>query len=407
LGIAGAALLLLGLVPGLPNLPFLILGAVTTTAAMRSRGREKQEAKRVQEAEEPAPTQSDPLEDPSIFQVDRIETEIGYGLISLADASRRGNLLERVTGIRRQLARELGIYVSPIRIRDNIQLGPNEYAIKLKGVELERGELLPGHLLCIASPEERGDLKGIETLEPAFNLPAIWIPETERDKAGAIGLTVVEPSAVLATHLSEIIRRHADEIMTRQDVQRLVDSVREVAPALVDELIPSQLKLGFLQKILANLLHERVPVRDMVSILEVVGDWVGQSQSADYIAEKVRESLGRFIVKDYCDDLGVLNVLTVDPEIEQLFMEALGQYGETGSVALAPEAADRFHLGLRREAEKTAKRGLQPVVLVSSPIRLVFKRFTETTLPGLVVLAYSEIPLGQDVKAIGMVKLDD
>jgi len=407
LGIAGAALLLLGLVPGLPNLPFLILGVVTSTAAVRSRGREKKREHELSESEATPVSQGDPLEDASLFQVDRIETEIGYGLIALADGSRRGNLLERVTGIRRQLARELGLFVSPIRIRDNIQLGPNEYAIKLRGVELERGELLPGHLLCIASPEERGNLKGIETLEPAFNLPAIWIPEAERDKAGTLGLTVVEPSAVLATHLSEIIRRHADEIMTRQDVQRLVDGVREVAPALVDELIPAQLKLGFLKKILDNLLHERVPVRDMVSILEAVGDWIGQSQSADFIAEKVRESLGRIIVKDYRDEAGVLNVLTVDPGIEQLFMEALGQYGESGAIALAPADADRFHAGLRREAERTAQRGLQPVLLLSSPIRLVFKRFTETTLPGLAVLAYSEIPLGQEVKAIGMVKLDD
>jgi flagellar biosynthesis protein FlhA len=407
LGIAGTALLLLGMIPGLPNIPFLTLGVVTGIAAYRSHGREKNLAENPQENEEKVESHVDPLEDPSIFQVDRIETEIGYGLISLADASRKGNLLERVTGIRRQLAKDLGIYVSPIRIRDNIQLSPNDYSIKLKGVELERGELLPGHLLCIASPEERGDLKGIETLEPAFNLPAIWIPELERDKAAALGLTVVEPSAVLATHLSEIIRRHADEIMTRQDVQRLVDGVRELAPALVDELIPSQIKLGFLQKVLANLLHERVPVRDMVSILEAVGDWIGQSQSSDFIAEKVRENLGRIITREYCDDMGVLNVLTVDPGIEQVFTEALGQYGETGSVALPPETADRFHRSLRRQAENSAKLGIQPVILVGSPIRLVFKRFTETMIPGLAVLAYSEIPLGQEVKATGMVKLDD
>jgi len=407
LGIAGGALLLLGFVPGLPNMPFLMLGVLSTVAAVRSRNRDKASENAKEEEQAPAPVSEDPLEDSSIFQVDRLETEIGYGLIALADGSKKGNLLERVTGIRRQLARELGLYVSPIRIRDNIQLSPNEYSIKLKGVELERGELLPGHLLCIAAPDERGDLKGIETLEPAFNLPAIWIQETERDKASALGLTVVEPSAVMATHLSEIVRRHADEIMTRQDVQRLVEGVREVAPALVDELIPGQIKLGFLQKVLANLLHERVPVRDMVSILESLGDHIGQSQNADYIAEKVRESLGRIIVKDYRDDVGVLNVLTVEPQIEQLFMEALGQYGDAGSIALEPSAADRFQKGLRIEAEKSAHRGLQPVILVSSPIRLVFKRFTETALPGLAVLAYSEVPLGQEVKAIGMVKLHE
>ncbi len=407
LGIAGAALLLLGFVPGMPNLPFLLLGVGSSVAAFRSRKREKMAAEEVEESTAPAEEQGDPLEDPAIFQVDRLECEIGYGLISLADVGRKGNLLERVTGVRRQLARELGIFVSPIRIRDNIQLGPNEYALKLKGVELERGELLPGHLLCIASADERGDLKGIETLEPAFNLPALWIQETAREKAGALGLTVVEPTAVLATHMSEIIRRHADEIMTRQDVQRLVAGVHEVAPALVDELIPGQVKLGFLQKVLANLLHERVSIRDMVSILEAVGDWAPQSQSSDFIAEKVRESLGRIIVKDYCDETGLLAVITVDPAIEQLFMDALGQYGETGGVSLPPDAADRFHAGLRTEVERTAQKGMQPVLLVSSPIRLVFKRFTETMLPGLAVLAYSEVPLGQEVKATGMVKLHD
>ncbi|MDP6796611.1 MAG: FHIPEP family type III secretion protein, partial [Candidatus Krumholzibacteria bacterium] len=312
-----------------------------------------------------------------------------------------------VTGIRRQLAREMGLFVSPIRIRDNMNLGPNEYSIHMKGIELERGEILPDHHLCIASPEERGDLQGIETREPAFQLPAIWIPEREREKALSLGLTLVDSASVLCTHLSEIVRRHADEIMSREDVKHLVDGVREVAPSLVDELIPSQVNLGFLQGILGNLLQERVPIRDLVTILETIGDHAGQSASTDFLSEKVREALGRGIVREYLDKNDTLNVMTLSPKVEDLFMEALKQYGETGGIFLSPEHADSFKTGIRQEAERMARQGLQPLILVSSPIRLVFRRFTETLLPGLPVLAFTEVPLGTEVKAMGMVNLHE
>ena len=404
LGIAAGTLGVLGLVPGLPHLPFLALGALSGAAAWRQRGRA--------EGEEPveapvAAAPGDPLEDRSLFQVDRLELEIGYGLIPLADASRRGNLLERVTAIRRQQATELGLYVSPVRIRDNIHLKPGEYAIKLKGVELERGEILPGHLLCIASPEERGGLPGIETVEPAFGLSALWVPEAARETAADRGLTLVEPSAVISTHLAEILRRHADEIMSREDVKRLVDGVRELAPALVEELIPGQVKLGFLQQILATLLHERVPIRDMVTILETIGDHVGQSHNADFIAEKVREALGRAILREHLDERGALAVVTLDHRAEELFLGALKQYGETGGIFLPPETAERFQARLRAEAERVTRRGYTPLILVTSPIRLLFKRYTEIFLPGLTVLAFGEVPAGTEVNALGMVNLDD
>jgi flagellar biosynthesis protein FlhA len=405
LGIASGALLVLGLVPGLPHLPFLVLGAVSGAGAWRLRGK----AAGAETAAEPvAPAAAgDPLEDHSLFQVDRLELEIGYGLIPLADASRRGNLLERVTAIRRQQATELGLYVSPVRIRDNIHLKPNEYAIKLKGVELERGETLPGHLLCIAAPEERSGLPGIETVEPAFGLSALWVPESAREAAADRGLSLIEPPAVISTHLAEILRRHADEIMSREDVKRLVDGVRELAPALVDELIPSQVKLGFLQQILANLLHERVPIRDLVTILETVGDHLGQSHNADFIAEKVREALGRAILREHLDERGALSVITLDHRAEELFLGALKQYGETGGIFLAPETADRFQARLRAEAERVTRRGYTPVILVTSPIRLLFKRYTEIFMPGLTVLAFGEVPAGTEVNALGMVSLDD
>jgi flagellar biosynthesis protein FlhA len=405
LGIASGALLVLGLVPGLPHVPFLVLGALSGVGAWRLRGK----AAGAETAAEPvAPAAAgDPLEDHALFQVDRLELEIGYGLIPLADASRRGNLLERVTAIRRQQATELGLYVSPVRIRDNIHLKPNEYAIKLKGVELERGETLPGHLLCIAAPEERSGLPGIETVEPAFGLSALWVPESAREAAADRGLTLIEPPAVISTHLAEILRRHADEIMSREDVKRLVDGVRELAPALVDELIPSQVKLGFLQQILANLLHERVPIRDLVTILETVGDNLGQSHNADFIAEKVREALGRAILREHLDERGALAVITLDHRAEELFLGALKQYGETGGIFLAPETADRFQARLRAEAERVTRRGYTPVILVTSPIRLLFKRYTEIFMPGLTVLAFGEVPAGTEVNALGMVNLDD
>ncbi len=404
LGIAAGALGVLGLVPGLPHLPFLALGALSGVAAWRQRGRAEGEEL---VAAPVAAAPGDPLEDRSLFQVDRLELEIGYGLIPLADASRRGNLLERVTAIRRQQATELGLYVSPVRIRDNIHLKPGEYAIKLKGVELERGEILPGHLLCIASPEERAGLPGIETVEPAFGLSALWVPEAARETAADRGLTLVEPPAVISTHLAEILRRHADEIMSREDVKRLVEGVRELAPALVEELIPGQVKLGFLQQILATLLHERVPIRDMVTILETIGDHVGQSHNADFIAEKVREALGRAILREHLDERGALAVVTLDHRAEELFLGALKQYGETGGIFLPPETAERFQARLRAEAERVTRRGYTPVILVSSPIRLLFKRYTEIFLPGLTVLAFGEVPAGTEVNALGMVNLDD
>lgn len=403
LGIAAAALFLLGMVPGLPNLPFLFLAIVTALLAWRVSSREKAQPA-VEETEEAPSTPQDPLADPTLFQVDRMELEIGYGLVPLADSRQKGSLLERVSAVRKNLALELGLYVSPIRIRDNIQLGPNEYAIRLKGVEIERGEILPGHVLCIAGKDERGGLSGIETREPAFGLPAIWLPDNERDSAASRGLSTVEPAAVLCTHISELIRRNADEVMTRQDVKRLVDGVREQAPALVDELIPAQIKLGFLQSVLGNLLHEGVPIKDMVSILECIGDHIGQSQSVDFISEKVRETLGRSIVGEVRDEKGVMNVLTVDAEIENLFIDALKQYGETGGIFLPPETAEQFQESLRKEVERTAQLGYQPVLLVSNMIRLVFKRFTESILPGLRVLAFTEVPMGTEVKALGMVK---
>ena len=405
LAIASAALLLMGFMPGLPNVPFLLLGAVTGAAAFQLRSRDRRQAAEATEAEEAAAPPADPLEDPSLFQVDRLELEIGYGLIPLADTKRRGNLMERVTGVRRQMAGELGLYVSPVRIRDNINLKPNEYAIKLKGVDLERGEILPGHRLCIAPAEDRAGLPGIETEEPAFGLPALWVPEAEAETAASRGLTLVEPAAVISTHLSELVRRHADEVMSREDVKHLVDGVKQVAPALVSELVPAKLTLGFLQAVLANLLHERVPVRDMVTIIETAGDAAEQSNSPDYVAEKVREALGRAIVRELVDERGALAVLTADHEVEQLFMDALQQYGETGGIFLPPDAAERFNARLREEVERVAQRGHQPVVLVASPIRLVFKRYTDSLVPGLTVLAFGEVPVGTEVSALGMVTL--
>ncbi|MBM4117025.1 flagellar biosynthesis protein FlhA [bacterium] len=405
LAIAAGALGVLGIVPGLPHLPFLALAGLSGFGAWRLRRPAAETAPAEAAAAPAAPGET--LEDRALFQVDRLELEIGYGLIPLADAARRGNLIERVTAIRRQQATELGLYVSPVRIRDNIHLKPNEYAIKLKGVELERGEILPGHLLCIAGPEERAGLPGIETVEPAFGLSALWVPEAARELANDRGLTLVEPPAVISTHLAEILRRHADEIMSREDVKRLVDGVRELAPSLIDELVPGQIKLGFLQQILANLLHERVPIRDLVTILETVGDNLGQSHNADYLSEKVREALGRAIIREHLDERGSLAVLTFDHAAEELFLGALKQYGETGGIFLPPEIAERFQSQLRAAVERLTRRGYSPVILVTSPIRLLLKRYTEIFLPGLTVLAFGEVPAGTEVNALGMVSLDD
>jgi len=340
----------------------------------------------------------------SLLQVDPIELEFGYAIIPLADKNQGGDLLDRVVMIRRQLAIELGVIVPVIRLRDNIQLSPNQYIIKIKGVEVASGELMLDHFMAMNPGTAEEEIKGIPTVEPAFGLPAIWIPENMRDKAEALGYTVVDAPSIVATHMTEIIRRYIHELLSRQDVQTLIDNVRSTYPAIVDELIPKLMTLGEIQKVLANLLREGVSIRDMVTILETLADYAPVTRDPDMLTEYVRQSLGRAISKS-CLSGRNPEVITLDPKIEQMILESV-QKTEAGSyMAIDPSLSNKIISSTAKLSEKMAQSGKQPVVLASPVVRLYFKRLTEHAIPGLVVLSYNELDPSLEVNAVGMVSI--
>lgn len=340
----------------------------------------------------------------SLLQVDPIELEFGYAIIPLADKNQGGDLLDRVVMIRRQLALELGVVVPVIRLRDNIQLSPNQYIIKIKGVEVASGELMLDHFMAMNPGTADEEIKGIPTFEPAFGLPAMWIPESMRDKAEVLGYTVVDAPSIVATHMTEIVRRHIHELLGRQDVQTLIDNVRASYPAIVDELIPKLMTLGEIQKVLANLLREGVSIRDMVTILETLADFAPLTRDPDMLTEYVRQALGRAISKSYLSSRNS-EVITLDPKVEQMILDSV-QKTEAGSyMAMDPSISSKIISSTAKLSEKMAQSGKQPVVLASPIVRLYFKRLTEHAIPGLAVLSYNELDPTLEVNAIGMVSI--
>lgn len=339
----------------------------------------------------------------SLLQVDPIELEFGYGIIPLADINQGGDLLDRVVMIRRQLALEMGMIVPIIRLRDNIQLSPNQYVIKIKGVEVSSGELMMDHFMAMNPGTAEDEIDGIPTTEPAFGLPAMWINETQRDRAEMLGYTVVDPPSIIATHMTEIIKRHSHELLGRQDVQTLLDNVKTTYPAIVEELVPKLLTLGEVQKVLGNLLKEGVSIRDMVTILETLADYAPVTRDSDMLTEYVRQALGRAISKTFITPDNS-DVITLDPQLEQMIMDSV-QKTETGVfLTIEPSVTSRIIKNLSKLVEKLAQLGKQPIVLASPVVRLYFKRMTEQSIPGLVVLSYNELEPSTEVKSVGMVK---
>ena len=340
----------------------------------------------------------------SLLQVDPIELEFGYAIIPLADKNQGGDLLDRVVMIRRQLALELGVIVPIIRLRDNIQLSPNQYVIKIKGVEVARGELMLDHFMAMNPGTVDEDINGIPTTEPAFGLPALWISETLRDRAEMMGYTVVDTPSIVATHMTEIVRRHIHELLGRQDVQTLIDNVKSTFPAIVDELIPKIMTLGEIQKVLANLLREGVSIRDMVTILETLADYAPITRDSDMLTEYVRQSLGRAISRTYINRNNN-DVLTLDPKLEQMILDSV-QKTEAGSyMSIEPTISNKIVSNTANLSEKLAQTGKQPIILASPVVRLYFKRLTENAIPGLIVLSYNELDPQLEVNAVGMVSI--
>ncbi|MCG4585839.1 flagellar biosynthesis protein FlhA, partial [Anaerosalibacter bizertensis] len=340
----------------------------------------------------------------SLLRVDDIELEFGYGLIPLADANQGGDLLDRIVMIRRQIAMELGLVVPIVRLRDNIQLNPNEYIIKIKGVEVSKGEVLFDHYLAMNPGMVEDEIEGIDTVEPAFGLPAKWIVDKEREKAEVLGYTVVDPPSVIATHLTEIIKERAHELIGRQDVKLLIDNVKEDYPAVVEELVPNILSIGDVQKVLSNLLREQISIRDMVTILETLADYGSITKDIDLLTEYVRQKLSGYITNKYVEN-NQLKVITLDSGVEELIMNSISK-NETGSyLSIEPNIAQKILNNTLKSVQSLTSIGEQPIILTAPIVRLYFKRLTEQITRDLVVLSYNEIEPSIEVQSLGMVKL--
>jgi len=340
----------------------------------------------------------------SLLQVDPIELEFGYGIIPLADVNQGGDLLDRVVMIRRQIALELGSIVPIVRLRDNIQLAPNAYSIKIKGVEVASGEILFDHYMAMNPGYVEEEIDGIETKEPAFGLPALWINESQREKAEMKGYTVVDCPSIIATHLTEVIKRHLHELLTRQDVQTLINNVNETHPTLVTELTPKLLSVGDIQKVLGNLLQEGISIRDLVTICEILADYATSVRDTDVLTEYVRQGLSRAISKKLFMQQ-TNQVITLDPSVEQQIMASV-QHTEQGAyVALEPKVVQNLIAQLKKEVNKLTSIGLQPIILTSPIVRIYFKHLTEQYIPDLIVVSYNEIEQDVQIQSIGMVSI--
>jgi flagellar biosynthesis protein FlhA len=409
LGVAAGIVLLLGLIPALPFLPFALLAGVlggTAYSLQRTRTTERtDEEARVQKSAEAAPPPPEgPEEVAQLMQVDLLELEVGYGLLYLVDPAQGGDLLERIRSIRRQVALEMGVVVPPIRIRDNLQLGPMEYMILIKGIDVARGELREGYCLAMNPGLGEAGVDGTPTKEPAFGLDALWIREEKREEAQLRGYTVVDLSTVIATHLTEIIKRNAYELLGRQETQNLLDSLKVQAPALVAELVPNLLSLGAIQKVLQNLLRERVSIRDLRTVLETLADYGPAVKDPDLLTEYVRAGLRRGITKAYQDRDGKLPVLALDHRFEETLASAIQRTEQGSFLALPPPAAQRVLQVLARAAEDATVMNYTPVVLTAPTVRLPLRKLIEKVLPSLVVLSHNEVD--GPIKTLKVVSLE-
>jgi flagellar biosynthesis protein FlhA len=338
-----------------------------------------------------------------LLRVDAMELEIGYGLIRLVDPAQGGGFLDRVTRIRRQMAVDLGLVVPPVRIRDNMQLEPNQYLVKIKGVTIATGSLLPDHYMAMDSGAASGAIDGVKTREPAFGLAAYWIVEAQKQRAEALGYTVVDAATVLATHLTELIKQHAHELLTRDEVNNLIKTLKESSPAVVEEVVPAVMKAGEVQKVLQNLLKEGVSIRDLGTILETIGDYAPRSKDPEVLTEYVRNALARTICRQHVEKDGKMYVITLDPKLEDLIKGAIERTDRGSFLSLSPALVNKIGERIGKEVEKLVTAGHTPVILCSPQVRAQVKRIADTLQPGIAVLSYNEILRDVQVEALGMV----
>jgi len=404
LWVVSAILFGFALIPGLPHLAFLILSAAMALVAWRVQ-KGKATAQRIeQEEEELEQLPAEPENYEEMLAVDLLELEVGYGLIPLVDAGQDGELLPRIKSIRKQFALDVGFIVPPVHIKDNLQLKPNEYNILLKGVAIGGGEMLPGHYLAMNPGTATEDIKGVKTTEPAFGLPAVWVSDEKKERAQIAGYTVVDCTTVIATHISEIIKRHAHELMGRQEVQNLLDNFGKSHPKLVEELVPNQMSLGGVMRVLQNLLRENVSIRDMRTILETLADWSASNQDPEALTEQVRHALSRSISARFAGEDGVLPVMTFSRDIEGKVQEAVQQNSQGAYLALDPGTAQQILEALGEAIQQYP--GGEPVLLCPPMIRPHVKRLTERYLPGMAVISHNEVAPNLNIRSVGTVTLN-
>ena len=403
--IVGGSMCFLGIVTPLNNFIFLAYGAVFIAAgySIRSKIGTKEIEDEVQADEEQAEEIRRPENVVSLLQVDPIELEFGYGIIPLADVNQGGDLLDRVVMIRRQVALELGCVVPMIRLRDNIQLNPNQYVIKIKGVPVSDGEILFDHYMAMNPGYVEEEITGIPTFEPSFHLPAIWITESQRERAESMGYTVVDPPSIIATHLTEVIRGHLDELLTRQDVQNLINNVQEANSTLIAELVPKLLGVGEIQKVLQNLLREGISIRDLITIFETLADYAPTTRDTDVLTEYVRQNLKRAISNKYFPMNEMTSVVTLDPQIEQDIMGAVKQTEQGAYLTLDPDKKQAIINAVQKETTKLEDLGKNPIVITSPIVRMYFKKLTEEYFKDLSVVSYNESESNVELQSVGMV----
>ncbi len=427
LKILAVMLLVFALMPGLPMFPFLLLGSIswliarylkkeelegrlaqvsTGHANVTSAGKDGTAAGAASDPSKPGQAkESDKLE--SLLQLDTLQIELGYGLVNLADTRKGGDLLERVTGVRRNFASEMGVVVPPIRLRDNLQMEANQYRFVLKGNVIAQGELMPGHWLAMNATNSRVVLKGIPTTEPVFKLPATWIIDMERKNAEMAGYTIVDAASVLVTHLSETVKRSCHEILSRQDVQNLLDNLKQTHATVVTELIPGLLTVGHVQRVLQNLLAEGISIRNLAAILEKVADYATITKNPDELSEFARRALGPQITRSFQSETGALKAITLDPRLEQQIAQGVRQTPTEISLMMDPRLAKHVIDWLSQKIQSLVAAGHPPVVICAPQIRLAFKRFFESTFGELAVLSYSEVPPRVEIQSAGVIPSPD
>jgi len=403
--LASLTVFLFGLIPGLPHIPFIVLSMIIAGSVyLVNRNKVATDIKEIEQKKETSEVGPEPVE--HLLFIDPLEVEVGYGLISLVDREQGGELLDRVRSIRRQFALEMGLVIPPIHIRDNLQLGASEYQVILKGVKIASAELMVNHYLAMDSGDATRKIEGIETKEPVFGLTAFWIPDSKQEEAKFAGYTVVDNVTIMSTHLSEVLKNHASELLGRQETQNLLDNLSKSYPKAVDELVPNLLSLGNVQKVLQNLLDEQISIRDLLTIVETLADYSPVAKDPDLLTEYVRHKLSRSIITPYIGDDGILKLITMGQDVEDVLLKGVQKTEHGSYLSIDPKLADPIITSIKMETEKAMAKNIQPILITSPTIRRYLKKMIEHFIPSLIVLSQSELLTDMKFKSIGEVSLN-